>query len=272
MVRSEMRRRAAVRDRLHMPLEHHVSSFSSSMIRRTAVRDARDIPAEFDARTQWEDCSSVISVITNQNPCGSCWAMSSSAVLADRYCIANKSKGQLSPQYMVYCGKETFGCEGTTAIPAWEQLVNDGTVTEDCVPFTARDGLCPSKCKNGTAITDDMIFRASGIVVPWDETPEGRVQAIQTEIMTNGPVQANFQVFSDFFYYTGGVYHRTKDATIQGGHAVRVVGWGTTDDGVDYWIVANSWDTEWGEGGFFRIRRGNNECNIEDVVLAGVVN
>ena len=33
-----------------------------------------------------------------------------------------------------------------------------------------------------------------------------------------------------------------------GGHAVKIVGWGT-DGGVDYWKIANSWNPYWGEKG-----------------------
>jgi len=47
-----------------------------------------------------------------------------------------------------------------------------------------------------------------------------------------------------------------------GGHAVRVVGWGEEKD-IKYWLVANSWGSEWGENGHFRIFRGRNECGFE---------
>ena len=52
-----------------------------------------------------------------------------------------------------------------------------------------------------------------------------------------------------------------------GGHAIRIVGWGT-DDGLDYWKVANSWNPYWGEEGYFRIVRGTDECGIESQVTA----
>ena len=45
-------------------------------------------------------------------------------------------------------------------------------------------------------------------------------------------------------------------------HEVVFVGYGT-ENGIDYWIVRNSWGYVWGDEGYFRIQRGINLCNIE---------
>merc|ERR1712087_172421 len=66
-----------------------------------------------------------------------------------------------------------------------------------------------------------------------------------------------------------GYHHVSGDE--EGGHAVRIVGWGV-DNGVKYWKVANSWNPYWGEKGYFRIKRGNNEVGIEDEVTFSPAN
>jgi len=38
---------------------------------------------------------------------------------------------------------------------------------------------------------------------------------------------------------------------------------------VDYWLAANSWTENWGDKGYFKIRRGTNECSIEDNMVGG---
>lgn len=90
-----------------------------------------------------------------------------------------------------------------------------------------------------------------------------------TELSTLGSVEAAFTVYEDFLAYKSGVYqHKTGQAL--GGHAVKIIGWGV-ENGVDYWLVANSWNEDWGDQGFFKIRKGNNECGMESGIVAGEV-
>lgn len=61
--------------------------------------------------------------------------------------------------------------------------------------------------------------------------------------------------------YSGGVIKSGCGQNLD--HAVNLVGYGTSDDGTDYWIVRNSWGANWGENGYFRVKRSNeNLCGL----------
>merc|ERR1711865_1237123 len=74
---------------------------------------------------------------------------------------------------------------------------------------------------------------------------------------------------SDKYTYTGntvtarGIYHHVTGAQV-GGHAVKVVGWGS-EGGVNYWKIANSWNPYWGEKGYFRIKFGEGGIDAQAV-------
>lgn len=89
------------------------------------------------------------------------------------------------------------------------------------------------------------------------------VDQIKAEILKNGPMETGFQVYSDFMNYQSGVYVKSNapSNTLEGGHAVKIIGWGE-----NYWTVANSWGTDWGMNGFFNIQFG--QCGIDSAVYA----
>uniref|UniRef100_A0A7S3NH55 Peptidase C1A papain C-terminal domain-containing protein n=1 Tax=Euplotes harpa TaxID=151035 RepID=A0A7S3NH55_9SPIT len=215
----------------------------------------------FDARAQWPD---FVHSIMNQGQCGSCWAFGATEALSDRFAIA--SNGQinvvLSPQYLVSCDDGNMGCNGGWLDEAWKFMQNHGLPSQDCVSYKSgggSTGQCPSTCDDGSEM---QLYRCGDV----QETQS--VADIQNAIMTNGPVEAAFTVYEDFFSYAGGIYRHTSGG-VAGGHAIKAVGWGVEGD-TRYWIMANSWGTGWGENGFFRIAFG--ECGIEsDVTFAPAI-
>ncbi len=101
-------------------------------------------------------------------------------------------------------------------------------------------------------------------------TPAYRIKGednIKSDIVQHGSVQAAFTVYDDLPTYKSGVYRHTSGSSV-GGHSVTIIGWGT-ESGTPYWLVRNSWNTDWGDKGYFKIKRGNNECGIENQVSAG---
>jgi len=70
------------------------------------------------------------------------------------------------------------------------------------------------------------------------------------------PVSASFTVYYDFYSYTSGVYEHVYGDEV-GGHAVLITGW---IDSLKCWVVKNSWRSDWGESGYFKIKWG--ECDF----------
>lgn len=69
---------------------------------------------------------------------------------------------------------------------------------------------------------------------------------------------------STFQLYKSGIISTTACGTSVN-HAVTLVGYGTAN-GVDYWVIRNSWGSSWGESGYARILRSNSTstaiCNM----------
>jgi cathepsin B len=256
-----------------------------------SIRSA--LPAEYDARLTWGAKCPSVHDIRDQSGCGSCWAVAAAESMTDRHCIATDGARQpyISAQnILTCCGHEECGsCQGGYPIFAWKFWVKSGVVTggafgstSTCQPYewppcehhtngsrpqcVAQDTTpqCTNTCsQGGFDYQGDKSFGKSAFKVAYSE------ETIMDEIMTHGPVEAGFMVYEDFPHYTSGVYRHVKGNMV-GGHAVKLLGWGV-ENGEKYWLAANSWNTNWGMGGFFKIAKGTNECMIEDMIFAGRV-
>jgi len=255
------------------------------------------VPTDFDVRTAFPDCAEVSGHIGDQSSCGSCWAFGSTMAFNDRRCIATGDKTFLSVEDttancgLFHCASQ--GCGGGHPGAAWKWFAGTGVVTgggyemigqgKTCGPYSLAPcahhvdstvyPACPSseystpsissctEASYGMNYKDDKIKAGSAYDL------SGNIPKIQQDVMTYGSATMAFTVYDDFPTYKSGVYRATSSKAL-GGHAVRLLGWGV-EDGQDYWLIANSWNEEWGNGGTFKIARGNNECGIEGNVQAG---
>lgn len=177
------------------------------------------------------------------------------------------------------------GCSGETLLGAWQYLYRYGVPTESCVPYRSdkfdlaryQAGQQLPDC--GTVAGDDFNhcldgrpsrdYHAGGMYLVRRATNAETVAAIQREIFKYGPVTTGMQVYADLFDWDGrGVYQWNGTADLTGGHAIVITGWGELN-GVPYWQILNSWGDDWGDGGFFRILRGGNHCELESNVVTG---
>jgi len=117
--------------------------------------------------------------------------------------------------------------------------------SESVYPYTAKDGTCQS---------------TSGTVSPssWSAVTNDSSTALMTAIAQQ-PVSVTICAATYYFQtYTSGVLTSKLRCGVSLDHAVQAVGYGTLD-GVDYYLVKNSWGSSWGDGGYVRI--GNTDPN-----------
>ncbi|KAL8468220.1 hypothetical protein ACS0TY_031453 [Phlomoides rotata] len=72
------------------------------------------------------------------------------------------------------------------------------------------------------------------------------------QAVANQPITAGIDP-SLLWLYKSGVL--TGDCGHKLTHSVTAVGYGETEDGTKFWILKNSWGTNWGENGYLRIQR-----------------
>lgn len=247
------------------------------------------LPENFHPLEKWPNCSS-LNEIRDQGDCGSCWAFGAVEAMTDRVCIHSNGTQNFhfSADDVLSCGDGE--CTGGMMASAWLFWVHHGIVSggpygsnEGCRPYEVKpcnhhnSSSTLPPCPKTVVPTPDCVYTCiagSGIDYKADKhrgksvyTIDPDEDQIRAELYTNGPVEASFEIYTDFLNYKSGIYKMFKGEWL-GGHAIKILGWGI-ENNTKYWHVANSWNSGWGEKGFFKILRGKNECGIESDVTAG---
>jgi len=260
----------------------------------------RPPPREVD----WRGTAADPGAPSDQGTCGSCWAFAAAGAMGGAWAVATGQARALSQQQMVDCAWRTGnnGCGGGWAERAIayvaDSSVSGGAVSDEFYPYTNADAWCGdagawplnrgrTPARGGswaageglTAVQADADadgpprgvarFRGVAAVRPHDDA------ALMDAVARHGPVAVSIDASPlSFKFYGEGVYWspecgwRPRDLD----HAVLLVGYGTSPEGADYWLIKNSWGAMWGSDGFVRVKRGFGvDCGITTRPFLAVV-
>ncbi|XP_060707552.1 cathepsin O isoform X1 [Hemiscyllium ocellatum] len=214
------------------------------------------LPPKFD----WRD-KNVVTPVQNQQSCGGCWAFSVVESIESLCAIKEGHLKLLSAQEVIDCSYRDAGCKGGSPINAlmWLNQSKAKLVKESEYPFSAKTGMCHyfSKSTFGVAIKGYKAFNFR-----YNE------DIMMEKLLEWGPLVVVVDAVSWQDYLGGIIQHHCSQG--KSNHAVVITGYDTTGD-IPYWIVRNSWGTNWGIDGYVYIKMGRNICGIADSVAVAFV-
>jgi len=219
--------------------------------------DTTKKPATFD----WTTKPGVVSAVKNQASCGSCWTFSTAENIEGQWALSKKltTAVSLSEQWIVDCSHACLqsepdlcngGCGGGLPWLAYADIItNHGLTDEADYAYTGYQGTC----QTGKPV--------DAVISNWKSVSTD-VDQIETVLSTQGPLSITLNAGLLMSYSSGIITGDDDDCPNSGSdHAVLLVGY---DDSQQFWKVKNSWGTDWGEQGFFRIQNnglcGTNAC------------
>ena len=197
-----------------------------------------------------------VTPVKNQGQCGSCWSFSTTGSLEGAFYLKTGTLDSFSEQQLVDCdnrknGGKDMGCNGGLMDNAFSWIEkNKGLCTEDSYPYesgtTTTAGSCQTSCD---------VVSGSDITSFTDVTPKSD-EAMMTAL-SQQPVSIAIEADQkDFQLYKSGVFTGSCGTNLD--HGVLAVGYGTSEDGTDFYKVKNSWGTTWGDVGYILLGRGDD--------------
>jgi cathepsin L len=210
------------------------------------------LPASVDWTTK-----GAVTPVKNQGQCGSCWAFSTTGSVEGCHFISKQKLNSLSEQNLMDCSwsQGNEGCNGGLMTQAMQYIISNGGIdTEASYPYTAESSqTCLYKAASSGSTEGSFV-----------NVNQGDENDLQNKVAM-GPTSVAIDASqSSFQFYSSGVYYDPNCSTSQLDHGVLAVGYNhDSTSGMDYWIVKNSWGTDWGQSGYIWMARNkSNACGI----------
>jgi len=218
------------------------------------------IPANWDWTTK-----GAVTPIKNQAQCGSCWAFSTIGNIEGVWFVSGHPLVSLSEQEIVSCSTTDYGCEGGWPFWALTDMLaapySGQMDTEAGYPYTSGDGdngVCDFQTNDIGARIKSYKSYCTEETAPCAETQ------MQQLLVTYGPLSVCLDA-TPMQYYQGGIDNPANCDPNAIDHCVTMVGYGV-DAGTPFWKIKNSWGSDWGESGYYRLIRGTGACGINKVI------
>ncbi|XP_064545962.1 cathepsin L-like [Drosophila montana] len=208
-----------------------------------------EIPSSVDWRQE-----GAVTRVKDQGRCGSCWAFAAVGTLEGQHYLKTGELVELSEKNLLDCtsGKPYYnhGCNGGRATSALLYVKrNHGIDTASWYPYKAKQGHCRFDGSHIGATVSRIV-----------RIKRNSESALAAAVAKKGPIAVSIEA-THLHHYRGGVLR--KSCHKRSNHAVVVVGYGHDTNGGDYWLVKNSWGSLYGENGYVRMARNeNNMCFI----------
>jgi cathepsin C len=185
----------------------------------------------------------------------------------------------LSVQHALDCSFYNQGCNGGYPFLVMKYGKENLFIPEKCSVYKGTKGKCDSTCDLEKLQYLYGMMNYGYVGGSYGQCSEKK---IMEEVYKNGPIVVSFEPDYNFMMYKSGIYHTLDESNwksqglpkpewLKVDHSVLLVGWGEDKElSEKYWILQNTWGPEWGEKGFFRVRRGVDEMGIESICESGI--
>jgi len=215
-----------------------------------------------------------VTPVKDQGDCGSCWAFSAVQTVESAYLLKHTSVSAdnflLSEQEVVSCDTSDAGCNGGDLPSAFEFIEWSGLTTEAAYPYTSGSDGDSGSCKGFSPLSgtkpSSYKYATPECYSSCNNQDEGTLANTMAEV---GPIGICVNA-AKWQNYNGGIMSKRSCGSHRYNrldHCVQAVAFESIDTGSGYWIVKNSWTSDWGEDGYIYLQYGENTCGIADEAL-----